>query len=119
MFDEIVEKYKNFSDALVVEVSYRAGERSKNVEIIIDCMNSQNEYKFDKIKLILIDVVSMSFIERENQSSTVVFSALLLKNEQMLTFDFFPFIYGEGRLEENENSDFKVKCRDAIYFKIQ
>jgi hypothetical protein len=119
MFDEIVAKYENFSDALVVEVSYRAGECSKNVEIIIDCMNSQNEYKFEKIKLILIDVVSMSFIERENQSSTVVFSALLLKNEQMLTFDFFPFIYGEGRLEENENSDFKVKCRDAIYFKIQ
>lgn len=119
MLTEIINKYENFSDALISEIIYRVFENSTSVEIVVSCMNSLNDYKFETIKLTFMEIVSICFHENENQSSTLINSALLASDNEIIIFDFFPLIYGDSNLKENENSDFKIKCRKVSYAKIE
>ncbi|WP_428661340.1 hypothetical protein [Runella sp.] len=118
MLAEIINKYENFSDALISEIIYRVFENSKSVELVVSCMNSLNDYKFETIKLTFMDIVSIRFNENANQSSTLINSALLVNDDGIIIADFFPLIYAGGNLKENENSDFKIKCRKLSYAKI-
>ena len=111
-------QYESFSDASILEVAYKAINGNYNAEVVIHCMNSNNDYRFETIRVFFIDVVSIRFLEQENQSSTVINTALLKLDSDLITFDFFPLLYGESRVEENANSDFKIKCRRVKYVKI-
>ncbi len=118
MFNEIVDKYGNFSDALISEIVYRIVNNSRNVEMCINCMNVLNDSEYETIKLTFADVVYFHFHENENESSTFVNSVFLMSTNDIIMFDFFPLIYGRGNLEENKNSDLKVKCRKVYYHKM-
>lgn len=115
MLNEIINKYENFSDALILELLYRAIDNSRTIEVVINCMNALNDYKYEKIKLTFKDIVSIRFNENDNQSSTVINSVLISNDNGIIIFDFFPLIYGGANLKENENSDLKIKCRKISY----
>lgn len=115
MFCEIVNKYENFSDALISEIFYHVVDNSRSVEIVLNCMNAFKDYEYETIKLTFIDPISICFKENENQSSTVVNSAFLAMDNGIIVFDFFPLIFGERNLKENENSDLKIKCKGISY----
>jgi hypothetical protein len=119
MLNEIINKYEKFSDTLILEIVYHVVGNSRRIEVVINCMNALNNYEYEKIKLTFNDVVSMRFNENENQSSTVINSALLSENNGIIVFDFFPLIYGESSLKENENSDLKIKCREVSYIVLE
>ncbi|SHG15814.1 hypothetical protein [Pedobacter caeni] len=113
MLNEIINKYENFSDSLVLEMLYNT--TSKNLEAVIKCMNKLNDYEFETIKIFFSDVISVRFVEKQNQSSTSINSALLTSNNEIITFDFFPLIYGNSDLHENKYSDFMIKCKQIGY----
>jgi hypothetical protein len=119
MFSEIVNKYEKFSDGLISKISYKASLNSKKVEVIINSMNKLNNYQFETIKLIFTEIVFIQFREKENQSSTLINSAFLANNNGIMVFDFFPLIYENDNLRENDNSDFKIKCKEVKYVKIK
>lgn len=52
MLDEIINKYENFSDSLVLEMLYNT--TSKNLEVVIKCMNKLNDYEFETIKIFFL-----------------------------------------------------------------
>lgn len=115
MINEIINKYENFSDALISEIIYHSIENIKEVEVVISCMNALNNFNYEKIRLYFIDVISIRFNENENESSTVINSALIRNDNGIIILDFFPLNYEEGSLKENENSDLKIKCRKLNY----
>ena len=115
MFNEILKKYERFSDGLILELIYRSSLDKKKVEVLIKCMNKEIGYRWETIRMHFIDVVFFRFIENESFSSTVINSALLNKEAGLITFDFFPLIFGDSKLEENNNSDFIVKCKDVNF----
>lgn len=57
MIAEIINKYGNFADALVLGFSFESNVHSANgkgkIEIIINCMNSEKDYEWEKVKLYL------------------------------------------------------------------
>lgn len=119
MINEIINKYEHFSDSLIIKLVYIINDNSKVIEVTIRCMNKFKDYQFETIKLSFEDIISFRFIENENQSSFLINSALLLNEKGIITFDFFPLIFGRSKLSENENSDFKIKCRKVSYEQIE
>jgi hypothetical protein len=115
MINEIINKYEQFSDALISEINYKSSIQSRNIEVIIKCMNSHKDYKWETIKLIFIDVLFFKFTENENTSSTLINSALIKEEKNMIIVDFFALIFGNNDLKENANSDFIVKCKTLKY----
>ena len=118
MLDEIKRKYGEFSDSLILKFTHEVKASLQNLEVTIHCMNESNNYEFETIKLSFVKVISFRFIQNERTSSVVVNSAFLESKNGVITFDFFPSIYGSSDLRENENSDFKVKCREVYYKKV-
>jgi hypothetical protein len=115
MLNEIVKKYGNLSDSLISEIIYYAVDGTRRIEVILDCMNALNDYEYEKMKLTFNYILSIHFSENENQSTTSINSALIANDSGIIVFDFFPLISGEGNLKENENSDFKIKCKEVSY----
>lgn len=115
MLNEIIKKYEKFSDALISTISYETSGNRKEVEVTIKCMNSLDDYKWETIKLIFTEILSIRFVENERTSSTLINSALIKKVNDILIFDFFPMIFGASDLRENKNSDFKIKCKEIKY----
>ena len=115
MINEIINKYEKFSDALISEINYKSSIQSRNIEVIINCMNSQKDYEWETIKLIFMDVLFFKFSENENSSSTLINSALLKEEKDFILLDFFPQIFGNYNLKENVNSDFIIKCKILKY----
>jgi hypothetical protein len=115
MLKEIQEKYEQFSDALISQIVYNSSGNEKSAQITIRCMNKLNDYQFEVIKLQFEDIISIRFIESFNSCSTVINSALLTQQNEIIVFDFFPDIYSDGLLQENDNSDFKIKCMKLSY----
>ncbi|MGB3947675.1 MAG: hypothetical protein WBM13_06805 [Bacteroidia bacterium] len=114
MLNEIINKYEQFSDALISEISYKSTGNKKNLDVVIKCMNSLKDFEFETIKLTFIDLISVRFIEREKMSSVLINSALLKKTNNIIMFDFFPTTY-DNNLVENLNSDFIIKCKEVYY----
>lgn len=116
MLNEIVDKYENFSDALVLEIIYNNKSlENKYIEVILRCMNKLNGYEFEIVKLSFFDIISFQFKELENQCSNFISSALLKKENDIIIFDFFPLQYGNSDLIESIDSDFKIKCKKVIF----
>ena len=122
MIDEIIQKFEHFSDAIILQIQYKVSVGNPNakgdVEAIIRCSNSQNEYAYEIIKLIFIDVLKFRFIEHETTSSTVITWALIQIDSDSILFDFFPILYSTTGVENNE-SDFLVRCLKVKYEKLE
>ncbi len=67
MFNEIVDKYERFSDALIIEFKYSAPGDLKQLEVLIKAANRLNNYQFEKIKLVFEAILSFRFVENENK----------------------------------------------------
>jgi hypothetical protein len=69
----------------------------------------------ETITLFFMDIISVCFNEDGKQSSTLINSALVTNNDGVVVFDFFPLVNGGGKLKEDEDSDFKIKCKKIDY----
>lgn len=114
MYDELVDKYEQFSDAFVEQIVFDANGKNSGIQIFVSCMNRFLDYEYERIRLIFEDVTLFRFIYNENMNSTFIFSALLQKEEDIITFDFFPLMFNDG-LKEDVNSDLLIKCRNISY----
>ncbi|MFN8359149.1 MAG: hypothetical protein U0264_04475 [Candidatus Kapaibacterium sp.] len=116
MIDEIINKYEKFPDGSISEFSYKFDYNNlkREINLIVHCMDFQNNCEWNVIKLIFMDVIHFQFVEIENSCSTEINSALLKKENGVITVDFFPLIYFE-ELKENDKSDFMIKCKELKY----
>ncbi|MCW3467940.1 hypothetical protein [Chitinophaga nivalis] len=118
MLKEIINKYEDFADALVLAMSFEIDVHSADskgkVEIMIHCMNRERDYEWEKVKLIFEEVLSFRFIENRNTCSVVINTAMIRYEDNEIVFDFFPIIL-DADLKENTESDLIVKCRTIKY----
>jgi hypothetical protein len=112
MFCTIVSKYERFADSLISAVTYNSTSTTSIVEVLMECWSNEDDYKREKIKLKFIDIQLFRFIEVGG--STVINSALLKNEDNLITVDFFPIRF-ERELLEDTNSDFLIKCKKITY----
>lgn len=118
MFNEIKNKYEDFSDSVISEIKYYQMHNIRIVEVTLKCMNSFNDYDYENIKLIFNDVTFFHFKEAEPYSSTAINSAFLNNDKGIIVFDFFPLLYN-NKLEENPESDLIIKSKRLFYIKLK
>lgn len=122
MFEEIKKSYGEFHDALITEVNYRTDFNYHNyqdsgvneVEVFISCFNLIKKFQRELIKITFVDVSVFKFGAYEG----MVNSALLKKENDLITFDFYPIIYSDY-LEEDLNSDCIIKCKKVFYSVVE
>ncbi|MBC9914306.1 hypothetical protein [Chitinophaga varians] len=118
MVTEIVKKYGNFADALVLGFSIESYTHSSsgkgNIEVLIHCMNGENDFEWEQVKLVFEEVMCFRFIENRNTSSVVINAAILNHENDEITFDFFPLMFNH-EFVENPASDFVIKCKRIKY----
>jgi hypothetical protein len=116
MFEEIKRKYLDFHDAKVSEIKISNCNFIHNIELIIDCENSQKDYgsSFEKIKLFFTDIIYFN-INYEKNIDFVVFETLITNENELVIFDFDCDSIGENLLKENPNSRFIIKCKEVSY----
>lgn len=120
MIEEIISKYETFSDALILSFTYNNGKGLPDtLDIVIRCMNKANDHEFEIIKLSFIDIISMRFMLEKNRCSTLIMDALIKVQDDAITIDFFPQFFSKGDIRENEESDFKVKCKRIEYSLVE
>lgn len=120
MVDEIINKYEGFSDATINEFNFKYGtsmelDKKGSIEVTLLCMNSQEDYQFEYIKLIFKRVLQFRYIERKRYSSAVIETALIIPTESYILIDFFPIIEGDGTLTVNESSKFLIESETISY----
>ena len=119
MLNELKKKYGNFEDSLVSSITYsRTIDDDGRIEVILNAMNAEEDFRFDKIKLIFSNIVKFRFIEWHSFSSLIINTVLIMKRENEVVFDFFPLITSDG-LKENDESDFKIICKEVKYEFLQ
>lgn len=115
MIEEIKEKYEDFADSLISQVSYlRTLDNQGIIEITLAVMNAENDYKFENIKLVLSNISTFRFVEMNNTSSLIIYGAILSQDNGVITLDFFPEIH-DDKYVVNEESDFLVRCKHITY----
>ena len=122
MFEEIKKSYGEFHDALITEVNYRTDFNYHNyqdsgvneVEVFISCFNLIKKFQRELIKITFVDVSVFKFGAYEG----MVNLALLKKENDLITFDFYPIIYSDY-LEEDLNSDCIIKCKKVFYSVVE
>lgn len=118
MVEEIIEKFGDFHDGLISRIIYERNTDDEGKIIInLGTRNFQNDFKFENIELVFKDIKSFRLVESFPNSCLIIGNALILRKDDLITFDFFPIIHDHNDLEVNEQSDFIVKCRE-ILFKI-
>lgn len=121
MITEIIRKYGNFADALVLGFSFENDVHSPfgkgKIEVLINCMNNENDFEWEKIKLVFEEVICFRFIENINTSSVVINAAMLKHDTDEIAFDFFPLIFNH-ELVENPESDFVIRCKRLKYMVV-
>ncbi|WP_343745126.1 hypothetical protein [Chitinophaga sp.] len=121
MITEITRKYGHFADALLLSFSFESNVHSASgkgkIEILINCMNSENDFEWEKVKLVFEEVTCFRFIENRNTSSVAINAAMLNHNSDEIAFDFFPLMFNH-ELVENPESDFIIKCKKLTYVVI-
>ena len=118
MLEEIKERFEFFSDALIKKISYEGvKEGYGKIVITLNTMDSDNNDNFSKIKLIFKGIQKFRLIEQYPFSSLIINQALLIEDEEGITFDFFPEICDDNRLKEDPNSDLLIKCQ-GVSFKV-
>ncbi|NML37713.1 hypothetical protein HHL17_10960 [Chitinophaga sp. G-6-1-13] len=121
MITEIIRKYGHFSDALVLGFSFESNVYSSSgkgkIEVLINCMNSENDFEWEKVKLVFEEVMCFRLIENRNTSSVVVNAAMLNHDNGEIVFDFFPLMFNH-KLVENPESDFVIRCKRLKYMVV-
>ena len=118
MIEEIIEIYDDFHDSLITKIQYNRNfnyyEPQKSiepdVELYLSCFNCQNYFERELIKIVFTDVSFFNFQNYEGMVS----SALIKKENDIITFDFFPIIYTEHS-GEDLNSFCIIKCKSVNY----
>lgn len=118
MIEELIKNYESFPDSLIREILIQNNNNSTKLELIIICMNFNNDFKYEKVKIIFSEIKLFRFFEVENYSNTCVNSALVAINNGVIVFDFSPLIFDEGKLMENPDSDFIIKCKRVEFYKL-
>lgn len=118
MLEEIARKYGNFHDAVILEIRYQSNEGYSTVEITVSCMNSEKDYDWEVIRIKCGKLTLFRFEERYNTSSTIITSALVKGESDLMTIDFFPKIIGRENFE-NPESDFIIKFKEMSYELIE
>ena len=118
MIQEIIKKYDRFPDALILEINFKSITATLfkgDVAVTLRCKNHQADFKWEVVRLTFSEVVSFRFIEHIDASSVIVYAAMIQESEGIITFDFFPLMYGAFDLRENKDSDFMIKSRSVSY----
>lgn len=115
MFDIIKKRYESFSDSLITDIRYKRSVGKGMVELYVRAMNATDDYNFELIKLTFQDVQKFRLLQLFESSSFVIDEALLIDDNGIITFDFFPEICDDDSLKEDPNSDLLIKCRKVIF----
>ncbi|MBV7530949.1 hypothetical protein [Chitinophaga sp. sic0106] len=110
MLKEIIERYGDFGDAIIEKVECSMGAPNKLVCVTLNCMNSLNNYKYERIVLSFMDVSEVRYVQARNTDSTIVYKALCLEEDGEVTIDFYPDNNG-NKWEINETSDCLIRSK--------
>ncbi|WP_028888960.1 hypothetical protein [Tenacibaculum ovolyticum] len=113
MIRNVLNKYREFSDSLLVNILYNYNiDNSKSyIELTLSCINVENNFSYEKVKLIMKEIEEFILIEPYNADNKMVIKDALLKEENgLIIFDFDPIDHFDY-LEENPNSTFKIKSK--------
>jgi hypothetical protein len=111
MLEEIAKTYYDFDDAVIHGFKYTTAHEANSLEIQISCMNSKTD-TWETFRVICFNVLYFRFFESYKICSTVVNTALLKTEDDIMTIDFFPTILGGRSFKENPESDFLVKFKN-------
>lgn len=121
MLEKIIERYSVFADSVISELNYKrylniSGIDVGVIEIYLRAENKFGDYEIVKLKF--SEIILFRFIELPGTSSLIINGAYLNKENDVITFDFFPLIYSSGNVE-NANSDLMIKCKKITFEILQ
>ncbi|MCL1670607.1 hypothetical protein [Elizabethkingia ursingii] len=116
MIEQIKNNYELFSDAIIQEINYFKRMNVNISEVHINLYNWATDNR-ENIILIFKDITLFRFCRYPNLSNSVISNALIKKEKEIITFDFFPIYYSDSHIEENSNSDFIIKCKELELIK--
>ncbi|GAB2699706.1 hypothetical protein GCM10027037_25430 [Mucilaginibacter koreensis] len=118
MIQEIKDKYRTFSDAVIEKIEYQilsGSDTNKYLNAYITCFNWKTE-TWERVMFQFTDVKNIRLIETPRLSSSVIFEALLLQDDRNVIVDFFPIqVDGLGKLKEDPHSTFSIRCSKITY----
>ncbi len=119
IIEEIISKFQHFNDSIILSFNYKYDlEKSKkNIEIILKCMNFQNNYIFETIQIELEDVKYLKILDTDKLNYLVPTSICVTKNKEEYVIDFDPINYDQ-EIQLNPKSEFLVKCTTINYRNI-
>lgn len=113
---ELIETYGDFGDSIIKKINYDF--ETNKIVIDISVINLKQDYKWDLIQLIFIDISEFRFLEIKNVSNSVIMNLLIKNEDDIYTFDFFPINLDGVNLIENKNSDFLIKSKGFDFKQI-
>lgn len=115
MLEEIKLKYSHFHDAQIYKINFTDEYGNNNLNLMLSCASSQNDYNLDNIKIFFIDVTSFKFNFKKNMGLLTIFACFLKKENDLIIADFDCIYFDEDNLEENPKSEFIIKCKEISY----
>jgi len=125
LLNELGDKYGDFHDALITNFEYNSGFTFEDqscgkgqIKITLSCFNRKKEFK-DSNELITITCSEITYLNMR-EYGTMIFQALLIKNKDEYTLDFYPELLsnknGNGLIgKEKLDSNLIVKCKIIEY----
>jgi hypothetical protein len=111
MIQEIIDKYGFFSDSTIVKFELINVDFRDIFKVEIKYAKIFKTSDYENIRLIFEQVISIRYVKHEKISNSVIMDALVKQENDIITFDFFPLMFGTDELIENKDSDFQVKCK--------
>lgn len=120
MLSVIKKKFETFPDAVILGFHFNLdlNEDTKNVEILIRCMNFEDNKKWEIIKLKFREILSYRSI-LDSDFDLIIDTALLIQEKDYIVFDFFPFFTGPAYYSVNEDSSLIIKTKFIEYEYIE
>jgi hypothetical protein len=115
MLEEIKLKYSRFHDAQICKIIFNDKYGNNDLNLILSCTSSQNDYNLDNIKISFIDVISFKFNFKKSMGLLTIFACFLKTENDIITVDFDCIYLDEDNLKENPNSEFIIKCKEISY----
>jgi len=116
---ELINKYGDFSDGLILRFDFQniiGNPYSKgDIQLLIRCMNAENDYEFENIILYFKEVIEFKLIETIDNYSFVINPALITTENDIIIFDFLPITMNGTDYLENPNSTFMIKSKIVNY----
>jgi hypothetical protein len=118
MFNEILQKFAPFHDASILSFKHWFEGTTLNgyFEVYIRCYNHDQDDNYNVVRFLFTSLVFIQ-INKDiySNDSIVVEEAIVKEDDGVYTFEFFPCIYSNEILIENEYSMFKIKCKSVKY----